>query len=193
MYFNVPAGYAQLVPALEADPAFAGALLLPAAADVQRRRRAARGAAGPAGRRRRSGPRAARSRSPASWGATETAPAVTAAHFDFADARCIGVPLPGAEVKLVPAEGGYEIRARGPMVTPGYFGRPDLTAQAFDDDGLLPLRGRGRAGRPGRPQRRAGLPGPDRRGLQAHHRHVRAGRARCARRCCPPRRSWPTR
>lgn len=72
-----------------------------------------------------------------SWGATETAPAVTTAHFDFADARCIGVPLPGAEVKLVPAEGdAYEIRVRGPMVTPGYFGRPDLTAQAFDEDGF---------------------------------------------------------
>jgi feruloyl-CoA synthase len=46
------------------------------------------------------------------------------------------VPLPGAEVKLVPAENGYEIRARGPMLTPGYFGRPDLTAQAFDAGGF---------------------------------------------------------
>jgi feruloyl-CoA synthase len=35
-----------------------------------------------------------------SWGATETAPAVTTAHFDFGDARCIGVPVPGGEVKL---------------------------------------------------------------------------------------------
>ena len=46
------------------------------------------------------------------------------------------MPLPGAEVKLVPAEGAYEIRVRGPMVTPGYLDRPDLTAQAFDDDGF---------------------------------------------------------
>ncbi len=56
--------------------------------------------------------------------------------MDFDDARCIGVPLPGAEVKLVPAEDAYEIRARGPMVTPGYYGRPDLTAAAFDEDGF---------------------------------------------------------
>jgi feruloyl-CoA synthase len=56
--------------------------------------------------------------------------------MDYSDARCIGVPLPGAEVKLVPAEDAYEIRARGPMVTPGYFGRPDLTAEAFDEDGF---------------------------------------------------------
>jgi feruloyl-CoA synthase len=71
-----------------------------------------------------------------SWGATETGPAVTTAHFDFGDARCIGVPLPGTDVKLVPAEGAYEIRVRGPQVSPGYLGRPDLTAAAFDEDGF---------------------------------------------------------
>ena len=37
----------------------------------------------------------------------------------------------------MPADGGAcEIRVRGPMVTPGYFGRPDLTAAAFDADGF---------------------------------------------------------
>ena len=72
-----------------------------------------------------------------SWGATETAPAVTSAHYPFTDARCIGVPLPGAEVKLVPAEeGAYEIRVKGPNVTPGYFARPDLTGEAFDAEGF---------------------------------------------------------
>jgi feruloyl-CoA synthase len=60
---------------------------------------------------------------------------VTSAHFDFTDARCIGVPLPGTSVKLVPGDGAYEIRANGPMVTPGYFGQPALTAEAFDEDG----------------------------------------------------------
>ncbi len=135
VYFNVPAGYAQLVPALEADPAFAGRffsrlrLMFNAAAAL------------PAGLRTRLAAlaqQAAGRQIPvtASWGATETGPAVTAAHYDFTDVRCIGVPLPGAEVKLVPAENGYEIRARGPMVTPGYLGRPDLTAQAFDAGGF---------------------------------------------------------
>jgi len=136
IYFNVPAGYAQLVPALEADPEFAArffsrlklmfnaAAALPAAL----RNRLAAVAERTAGRR---------IPVTGAWGATETAPAVTSAHFPFSDARCIGVPLPGAEVKLVPADGGaYEIRARGPMVTPGYFGRPDLTAEAFDVDGF---------------------------------------------------------
>jgi feruloyl-CoA synthase len=135
VYFNVPAGYGQLVPALEADPAFAGRffsrlrLMFNAAAAL------------PAGLRTRLAALARQATGhdipvTASWGATETAPAVTGAHYEFADARCIGVPLPGAEVKLVPADDGYELRARGPMVTPGYFGRPDLTAQAFDGGGF---------------------------------------------------------
>ena len=71
-----------------------------------------------------------------SWGATETAPAVTTANFDYTDARCIGAPLPGTQVKLVPAEDAYEIRVKGPIVTPGYFERPDLTAEAFDEEGF---------------------------------------------------------
>ena len=135
IYFNVPAGYAQLVPALENDPAFAERffsrlrLLFNAAAAL------------PEALRDRLGAVAARTTGhqvpvTGSWGATETAPAVTSAHFDFTDARCIGVPLPGALVKLAPADGGYEIRAKGPMVTPGYFGQPALTAEAFDEDGF---------------------------------------------------------
>jgi feruloyl-CoA synthase len=135
IYFNVPAGYAQLVPVLESDPAFAERffsrlrLLFNAAAAL------------PEALRDRLGAVAARTTGhqvpvTGSWGATETAPAVTSAHFDFTDARCIGVPLPGALVKLAPADGGYEIRAKGPMVTPGYFGQPALTAEAFDEDGF---------------------------------------------------------
>src|SRR5215471_2630510 len=135
VYFNVPAGYAQLVPALESDPAFAARffsrlrLMFNAAAAL------------PAALRDRLGALAERATGHAvpvtgSWGATETGPAVTTAHFGYTDARCIGAPLPGTEVKLVPAEDAYEIRAKGPMVTPGYFARADLTAEAFDDQGF---------------------------------------------------------
>jgi len=135
IYFNVPAGYAQLVPALEADPAFAARffsrlrLMFNAAAAL------------PAALRERlTAIAAATAYRPVpvtgAWGATETAPAVTAAHFEYTDARCIGVPLPGTEVKLAPAENAYEIRVKGPNVTPGYFARPDLTAAAFDSEGF---------------------------------------------------------
>jgi len=135
IYFNVPAGYAQLVPALEADPAFAARffsrlrLIFNAAAAL------------PAALRERLSALAVQATGrqipvTGAWGATETAPAVTAAHFPYTDARCIGVPLPGTWVKLAPAEGEYEIRVRGPNVTPGYFARPDLTALAFDSEGF---------------------------------------------------------
>ena len=135
VYFNVPAGYAQLVPALEADPEFARRFF------SRLRLLFNAGAAMPSSLRDRLADLATQASGRAipvtgSWGATETAPAVTTANFDYTDARCIGAPLPGAEVKLVPAEGAYELRARGPMVTPGYFGRPDLTAAAFDEDGF---------------------------------------------------------
>lgn len=133
---NVPAGYAQLLPILEQN--------LGAAEAYFRRLRLLfnAGAALPATARERLrelGRRVTGRVIPftGAWGTTETAPAATAAHYEFDDARCIGVPLPGVTVKLVPSEGDtYEIRCRGPNVTPGYLNRPDLTAEAFDEEGF---------------------------------------------------------
>ncbi len=54
----------------------------------------------------------------------------------------LGVPMPGAEVKLVPLEGGdgrYEIRMRGPFLFSGYVKHPEMTAAAFDDEGFYRL------------------------------------------------------
>jgi feruloyl-CoA synthase len=135
IYLNVPAGYAQLVPVLESDPEFAARfcsrlrLMLNAAAAL------------PPSLRQRLTAVAERASGRAipvtsAWGLTETSPACTSAHYDFDDPACIGIPLPGAEVKLVPADDAYEIRVRGPHVTPGYFGRPDLTSAAFDAEGF---------------------------------------------------------
>jgi feruloyl-CoA synthase len=49
---------------------------------------------------------------------------------------CIGVPLPGVQLKLAPVGDKLEIRVKGPNVTPGYHQRPDLTAAAFDEEGF---------------------------------------------------------
>jgi long-subunit acyl-CoA synthetase (AMP-forming) len=46
----------------------------------------------------------------------------------------VGPVAPGAEIKL--AEDG-EVLMRGPMVTPGYRNKSDMTRDAFDDDGWL--------------------------------------------------------
>ena len=70
------------------------------------------------------------------WGSTETAPTSTGTYWDTERVGLIGLPFPGVELKMVPVGDKYELRLRGVNVTPGYFGRPDLTAAAFDEEGF---------------------------------------------------------
>ena len=51
----------------------------------------------------------------------------------------IGLPFPGVELKMVPCGDKFELRLRGVNVTPGYYGRPDLTEAAFDDEGFYKI------------------------------------------------------
>jgi feruloyl-CoA synthase len=135
VYFNVPAGYAALLPHLERDETFAQSFF------AQLRLIFYAGAALPqdlwerleAVSVRITGHRVPMS---SSWGTTETAPLATAAHFLLDRAGNIGLPVPGVEMKLVPSGGKLEIRVRGPNITPGYWKRPDLTAAAFDAEGF---------------------------------------------------------
>jgi feruloyl-CoA synthase len=69
------------------------------------------------------------------FGATETAPATLARVWSSPNAANMGLPPPGAELKLVPMEGRYEMRVKGPHVTPGYWRAPELTERAFDAEG----------------------------------------------------------
>lgn len=71
------------------------------------------------------------------WGLTETAPAATSCHYQAERAGVVGLPIPGCELKLVPSGEKLEARVRGPNVTPGYWRRPDLTAEFFDDEGFF--------------------------------------------------------
>ena len=138
MYFNVPRGFDLLMPYLESD-------------EQLRRNLFSRcrfvfyaGAALPQNLYERFA-KMARETSPepvyvvSAWGSTETAPLATAVHFPVDKAGVIGLPVPGCELKLVPSAGKLEVRLRGPNVTPGYFGRPDLSAQAFDDQGYYKI------------------------------------------------------
>ena len=70
------------------------------------------------------------------WGSTETAPTSTGTYWDTERVGLIGLPFPGVELKMVPVGDKYELRLRGVNVTPGYFGRPDLTEAAFDEEGF---------------------------------------------------------
>jgi feruloyl-CoA synthase len=52
---------------------------------------------------------------------------------------------------MVPSGGKMELRVRGPNVTPGYLKRPDLTAEAFDDEGFYRIGDAGRFADPDEP------------------------------------------
>jgi feruloyl-CoA synthase len=133
VYYNVPAGYALLAPRLESDRElaeaffsrlrfmfYAAAALPPALWD----------------RLRAVADEVADHHVPltASWGTTETAPGATTAHFAGARCGCIGVPLPGVTLKLVPDGEKREIRVKGPNITPGYHRDEAATAAAFDEE-----------------------------------------------------------
>ncbi|MGP8120947.1 MAG: AMP-binding protein [Xanthobacteraceae bacterium] len=134
-YANVPAGYAALAAAMEADEALCrtffrnlglmayGGARLPD--DLYDRMQALAV--------RTTGERVVFY---TGWGATETGPTSTGTYWDTERVGLIGLPFPGVELKLVPTGPKYEVRLRGVNVTPGYFGRPDLTAAAFDEEGF---------------------------------------------------------
>jgi feruloyl-CoA synthase len=69
-------------------------------------------------------------------GSTETAPMAIQTTWETDQAGVIGIPIPGVEAKLVPRGAKLEARVRGPNITPGYWRQPELTAQAFDEDGF---------------------------------------------------------
>jgi feruloyl-CoA synthase len=143
IYFNVPVGYAMLLPYLEQDESlrnnffkqlqlifYAGAAL---PQDLwERLERVAIQATGK------------KVIMTSSWGSTETSPLATAAHFSLDKAGVIGIPCPGVSLKMIPNGDSYELRVKGPNVTPGYFRRPDLTAAAFDAEGYYLIGDAGR-------------------------------------------------
>jgi feruloyl-CoA synthase len=136
IYFNVPKGYELLIPHLAADRAFRAhfferlKFLWYAAASMQ----------------------------PATWfelerlaieavghriltvtglGMTETSPIALFGNINATGPGVVGIPVPGMELKLVPHEDSFEVRYRGPNVTPGYWRDPVATKQAFDEQGYL--------------------------------------------------------
>lgn len=75
----------------------------------------------------------------AGYGATETAPTVSNVHWLNDRMGLIGLPIPASTMKLVPNGDKYELRVKGPHITPGYLHDPERTAQAFDEEGFYKL------------------------------------------------------
>ena len=136
IYFNVPRGYELLIPHLETDRELREKFfqrvkfLWYAAASMQ----------------------------PAAWfaleslavktvgqkiltvtglGMTETSPIALFSTRDDNGPGVVGVPVAGLELKLVPHDTSFEVRYRGPNVTPGYWRDPAATSAAFDDQGFF--------------------------------------------------------
>ena len=137
-YFNVPKGFADLVPRLEADPElrqqFFGRLkmILYAGAGLAQHTWDAIEALSV----KTTGERVLLA---TGLGATETAPFSLMCMSEQELAGNCGIPARGVELKLVPFEGRLEARLRGPNITPGYWRNPDLTAKAFDEEGFYRL------------------------------------------------------
>jgi len=132
--FNVPAGYTLLCEALEIDQdlrtnffrrldrmSYAGAAISRTTLDKLYQLAEAAGRRIPV---------------MSGYGTTETAPTISTTHWATDTPGELGLPAPGVELKLIPVGDTYEARVRGPNVTPGYLGRPDLTSAAFDEEGF---------------------------------------------------------
>lgn len=137
-YFNVPAGYEMLVEAMRADPAMGRnffrdlKLLMYAGAamgehlwnEIDRQAEAATGT---------------RVLQTTGLGSTETAPFALFCTDPQDRPGNVGIPAKGITLKLVPQDGQWEARLKGPNVTPGYWRDAAQTAAAFDEEGFYKL------------------------------------------------------
>lgn len=134
-YFNVPVGYEMLVEAMKSDPVLAEnffrdlKLMMYAGAAMAEHTwseldRLAIEVTG------------SRIFLATGLGSTETAPFALFNTRQSDVPGNVGVPCKGLELKLVPMDGKWDARVRGPSITPGYWRNEDLTREAFDDEGF---------------------------------------------------------
>lgn len=134
-FSSVPLGFAMLADALDADDTLGRSFF------KQLRRLTSSGARMPDKVYQRLQAQAVRHlghRIPfvSSYGSTETCAGTTTVHWPTERAGLVGLPQLGVEIKLVPLEEErYEVRVRGPSVMAGYLAQPELTREAFDEEG----------------------------------------------------------
>jgi feruloyl-CoA synthase len=69
------------------------------------------------------------------YGSTESSPVTLAVNWPEPRGGLAGLPVPGAEFKMVEVDGKWEACQRGPNITPGYWRQPELTAKVIDAEG----------------------------------------------------------
>jgi feruloyl-CoA synthase len=134
-YFNVPRGFDMVLPYLEQDEATARDVF----ANLEGIFYAAAALPQSLWQRLEAVAKKVRERPvwfTSAWGSTETSPGMTAVHWRIERAGCLGLPLPGGELKFTPNGNKLEMRVRGPNVFSAYLDEPQLTAAAFDDEGF---------------------------------------------------------
>ena len=176
IYFNVPAGYGALLPFLERDAELRARfferldLIFYAAAALP---------AGPvdaAGGGRARGARRAGDDDLLVGADRDVAAGHRGALPDRPRGRDRRARARAWRSSSTPVEGKLEMRVKGPNVTPGYLGQPELDGQGVRRGRLVPHRRRRQARGPRRPEPGPRVRRPRGRGLQAADGHVRVGR-----------------
>ncbi len=86
-------------------------------------------------------------------GSTETAPFAIFCTDPQSRPGNIGIPARGVTMKLVPFDEKYELRLKGPNVTPGYWRNEALTKEAFDEEGFYRIGDAVKFAEPGDPRK----------------------------------------
>jgi len=73
------------------------------------------------------------------YGLTETSPIINLNPVEHYKEESVGKIIPQADIKILnPGERGIgEVVVKGPMVTQGYYEKPELTAESFTEDGYF--------------------------------------------------------
>jgi feruloyl-CoA synthase len=71
------------------------------------------------------------------WGMTETTATGVAVYWNTERTGLVGLPQPGAMLKLVPTGDRLELRIKGPHIMPGYHRADALNESVFDDEGYF--------------------------------------------------------
>jgi feruloyl-CoA synthase len=85
------------------------------------------------------------------WGMTETTATGVAVYWNTERTGLLGLPQPGAWLKLMPSGDRMELRIKGPHIMSGYYRADALNAAAFDEEGYFRTGDAVRWVDPGRP------------------------------------------